>query len=53
MQCGVKKPEEIYEIADLMMPGAKKLEFGGSSQKGWLNLKHHETTLYRCHSCLK
>lgn len=26
---GVKKPSEIYEIADLMMPGAKKMEFGG------------------------
>lgn len=37
----MKKPAEIYEIADLMMPGAKKLEFGAGPQKGWLNLKHH------------
>jgi N6-adenosine-specific RNA methylase IME4 len=38
---GMEKPAEIYEIADLMMPGAKKLEFGNDAQKGWLNLKHH------------
>lgn len=29
VQEGLKRPAEIYEIADLMMPGAKKLEFGG------------------------
>ena len=40
-QQGVNKPLEIYEIADLMMPGGKKLEFGGKSQKGWLNLHHY------------
>lgn len=40
-QEGLKRPAEIYEIADLMMPGAKKLEFGGQPQKGWLSLKHN------------
>jgi mRNA (2'-O-methyladenosine-N6-)-methyltransferase len=35
---GLRKPDEIYEIADLMMPGAKKLEIGGQAQAGWLNL---------------
>jgi hypothetical protein len=52
-QKGCTKPAEIYEIADLMMPGAKKLEVGGASLKGWLSMKHHEYTLHRCGSCFK
>ena len=37
----ILKPEEIYDIQDLMMPGAKKLEIGLKEVEGWLTLRHH------------
>jgi N6-adenosine-specific RNA methylase IME4 len=49
----IESPDEIYEIGDLMMPGARKLEIGFKEFGGWFTLKHREESFARCHQCLR
>jgi mRNA (2'-O-methyladenosine-N6-)-methyltransferase len=55
------KPNELYEIIELMMPGAKKIELFASNQNlrsGWFSLGHKLgygkwTTTLECNECFK